>query len=930
MNRFGLGWLSTSALRVALLYFALGALWAYLSHGPLGTSKLDPGGLIERGTYREWILVVLNAVVLYWLVWTRRQSEKARQEIDARYRELVENALVGVYQTRLDGTILLANPELARLLQFDSPTDMIGTSLVPRYRNSQDRARLLEILERDQQVRNLETEVLTRDGQTRTVLLSARLAGDTLTGMVLDTSERNQAEQQVRHLAMLLESTNDAIVASDAQYRLTAWNAVAESMYGWKAEEVLGRNGIEILRTEWPSADAEHMRCAIAAAGRWHGEATQIRKDGTRIPVEISSRVLRGSDGHPTGYVSVNRDITERKRAEQVLRDNELRFRALIENSADGITLLDAQGRVIWDSPAAPRMLGYSPSDWIGKAVFQLLHPDDVPAIEDLFKKLATTPGARLDSTLRVRSKNGSWLWLEAHATNLLAEPSVKAIVVNYRDITGQKMADEQLAASEAELRALFAAMSDVVAVYDREGNYLQIAPTNPINLYAPRGDMLGRRAHEILPKELADFFVTRIGQVLETGGTNQCEYALQVEGKEVFFSATAAPLSENTVIWVAHDITDRRQADKALKQQLQRLAALHAIDEAIAGSTNVSLVLGMILEKVSSQLGAGAADILLYSPVSGVLEYASGVGFGTETLQHTRLAIGQGYAGKAAMQRQLVHIPDLRDRETDFLRSPSFSQEGFVTYFGVPLIAKGKIEGVLEVFHRAAFAAQPDWLDLLHALAQQAAIAIDSAKLFEDLERSNMQLGMAYDATIEGWSRALDMRDKETEGHAQRVTEMTMGIARELGMGEAELVHIRRGALLHDIGKMGVPDAILLKPGPLTDDEWVLMKRHPSLAYEMLVPVEYLRPALDIPYCHHEKWDGTGYPRGLKAEQIPLAARIFAVVDVYDALTSDRPYRPAWTRERAIEHIREGAGTHFDPQVVDQFLQIAEQAPAA
>ena len=188
-----------------------------------------------------------------------------------------------------------------------------------------------------------------------------------------------------------------------------------------------------------------------------------------------------------------------------------------------------------------------------------------------------------------------------------------------------------------------------------------------------------------------------------------------------------------------------------------------------------------------------------------------------------------------------------------------------------------------------------------------------------------NAELMHAYDATIEGWSRALDLRDHETEGHSQRVTEMTLCLAIAAGLPPEELIHIRRGALLHDIGKMGVPDRILLKPGPLDDDEWKIMRRHPALAWEMLAPTEFLRPALDIPFCHHEKWDGTGYPQGLRGDEIPLPARLFAMVDVWDALTSNRPYRKAWPRERVVDHLLSLAGTHFDPEIVPMFLQLLE-----
>jgi putative two-component system response regulator len=191
------------------------------------------------------------------------------------------------------------------------------------------------------------------------------------------------------------------------------------------------------------------------------------------------------------------------------------------------------------------------------------------------------------------------------------------------------------------------------------------------------------------------------------------------------------------------------------------------------------------------------------------------------------------------------------------------------------------------------------------------------------NLERAHNELKAAYDATIEGWSRAMDLRDRETEGHTQRVTQLTIKLAEVNGMNQEELVHIRRGALLHDIGKLGVPDSVLHKPDKLNDKEWELMRQHPQLAYDMLHPIEYLHPALDIPYCHHEKWDGSGYPRRLQGEQIPLAARIFAVVDVWDALTSNRPYRQAWSKEQTMEYIKEQSNKHFDPWAVGLFFKV-------
>jgi putative nucleotidyltransferase with HDIG domain len=334
-------------------------------------------------------------------------------------------------------------------------------------------------------------------------------------------------------------------------------------------------------------------------------------------------------------------------------------------------------------------------------------------------------------------------------------------------------------------------------------------------------------------------------------------------------------------------------------------------------------LTLSEVLLHVTKELRVDAADILLLDTIMNVLEFAADRGFRSAAVKKTQFLLGDSYAGRAALERRLIHIPDLRIEKDTRLLSEITTADDFVCYFGVPLINKGHIKGVLEVFHRSSLEPDPEWYDFLYALAGQAAIAIENASLYENLQRSNLDLALAYDATIEGWSHALDLRDKETEGHTQRVTELTVKLARAFGLNDAELKQVRWGALLHDIGKMGVPDGILLKPGPLSDEEWVAMKKHPTFAYEMLSPIHYLNGALDIPYYHHEKWDGTGYPMGLKGTQIPLVARIFALVDVWDALGSDRPYRAAWTEEKVREFILASSGTHFDPKVVDIFMQL-------
>jgi PAS domain S-box-containing protein/putative nucleotidyltransferase with HDIG domain len=378
-----------------------------------------------------------------------------------------------------------------------------------------------------------------------------------------------------------------------------------------------------------------------------------------------------------------------------------------------------------------------------------------------------------------------------------------------------------------------------------------------------------------------------------------------------------------STLSEIAGNAIHRVQLHQQTSRRLQYLTALSDIDHAISSSFDLNFSLTTLLMHVTLQLKVDAADVLLLKSGSQTLEYSTGRGFRTNAVERAQLRLGESYPGRAALERRIVHIHDLTEQRDELLLTRLLAGEDFISYYAVPLVAKGQVKGVLEIFHRSILQTDDEWVDFLRALAGQAAIAIENATLFDSLQRTNIELTLAYDATIEGWSRALDLRDKETEGHTQRVTEMTVKLARAYGKNEQELVYVRWGALLHDIGKMGVPDGILLKPGPLTPEEWGVMRKHPTLAYEMLSPIRHLKPALDIPYYHHERWDGSGYPHGLKGEQIPFIARLFAVVDSWDALTSDRPYHPAVSAEEATREIQAESGTHLDPDAVQAFFNL-------
>jgi putative nucleotidyltransferase with HDIG domain len=377
-------------------------------------------------------------------------------------------------------------------------------------------------------------------------------------------------------------------------------------------------------------------------------------------------------------------------------------------------------------------------------------------------------------------------------------------------------------------------------------------------------------------------------------------------------------------------DISRVTQALSALEQSVgdhlnagqSQLGALIGVGRVINSSLGLKRVLEEVMDTLIELMRAERGFLMLRES-DGELSVRIARGIAQVNLEEDSFKVSRTIVRQVAESGEPILT-------TNAQADPRFEGQVSITAFQLrsilcaPLKIKNELIGVIYVDNRArAGIFQEHDLSLITAFANQAAVAIDNAQLFDDLQAKNRELEEAYQATLEGWVRALDMRDKETEGHTQRVTRLTQRLAQRLGVEGEQLVHITRGALLHDIGKMAIPDRILLKPGALTQEERELIKQHPIYAYDMLKRINFLLPAIDIPYCHHEKWDGTGYPRGLKGDEIPFSARIFPVVDVYDALVSDRPYRKALPPGEVRQHIKADAGKHFDPAVVEAFLSL-------
>lgn len=654
--------------------------------------------------------------------------------------------------------------------------------------------------------------------------------------------------------------------------------------------------------------------------------------------------------------------ILQRNKAQAKLLESENRYRSIFEENPSMQLIVDPQnGRIHSANPAAAAFYGYT----VQELTSLLITDIDMRSNETIFSALKAISNGNLKQFIcKHRLKNGDLREIEVY-TGPITINSQLYLFATLHDVSERVESEREMeiiAQIAKDLRAvdksedvyqllLNYAMSTsnaeaaVLAWKDNLSQQFHVVKTSgqtSLQLADPLPDIpsISTIIHQQKPVQLktsqmpsafVDLFPGVFDRVISVFPLLTGSDLVGVMVIKSHWELTHTDMrSLSTVCEIVASSLLRFQLIEETQLQIKRLNALHTIDKAITTNTHLDAILDVVLEQVTRQLDVAAARIMLYQPTTLTLEASKTVGFHNTDLAMRPCRLGVGLSGQVAAERRTITIPDIY-LDTNFQASSSeansfFTVEDFQAYFGAPLISKGQIKGVIEVFNRTPVNATPEWLHFFDTLSRQATIAVDEATLFEDLERSNIELVLAYDNTLEGWSRALELRDYETKGHSQRVTEMTVRLSRRLGLPESEISQIRRGALLHDIGKMGIPDHILHKPGPLTNEEWDIMQKHPIYAFEMLSRISYLRPALDIPYYHHEKWDGTGYPFGLQGNQIPLPARIFAMVDVWDALASDRPYRRAWPPERIKQYMQENSGTHFDPQLIAIFLQVLEE----
>ncbi len=610
-----------------------------------------------------------------------------------------------------------------------------------------------------------------------------------------------------------------------------------------------------------------------------------------------------------------------RQRSAQLAASEE-KYRQLAENASEGVVVIRGP-QVLYANQRAADIIGYSIEEMLRLPIAVIMGEDRYESARQQHRSLMLTNGQVRSYTIKVRTKSGERRWLQVNGATVSWE-GAPAYLDMFTDITAEYQAQLALRQSEDKFSKAFKTSPDSININRlSDGAYLEVNEGFTALTGYSEAEVIGIPSNQINIWANPEDRQRLLNEVMKQGFVRDMEFDFRIKNGSLRRGSLSARVievqGEPCLLTITRDVTERREAEQRIRQQVNRLAALRAVDLAMITSENLTYTLRILLDKVCDQLGLAHGGILLREEEKE-LRYLVARGFRAN-----------GTTGPSPLARQIFNLgrrlvlDSLRPEEAEGLPVGKMS-----SYLGLPFITRGQVVGVLELYHRGKLFLDDQDQEFLDAMMNAGAIAIENSRLLNNLEQANRDLIAAYDATIQGWARALELRDGETEGHSQRVTEMVLRLADALGVPESEQLHIRRGSLLHDIGKMAIPDSILLKKGPLSEDEWRIMRRHPSYAFELLSTIDFLRPALAIPYYHHERWDGSGYPGGISGEDIPLYARIFSVVDVWDALRTGRPYRPAMTDEEVYQYLVKNAGKHLDPRIVDTFLRLVYPDRAA
>ncbi|GAB4482549.1 MAG: hypothetical protein Kow0088_25500 [Anaerolineales bacterium] len=817
-------------------------------------------------------------------------------------------------------------------------------------------------------VGSIETRWRRKDGQIIDVLLSSapvdpsdRKKGVTFTA--LDITARKQMEERLRlaeaQYRALVEQV-PAVIYIDRNDEISTNLYTSPQIYsltGYTPEEFSqdAELWIRMLHPEDRDAVLAENARTSQTGEPFKMDYRIITKDGRVLWLRDEAVLERSEDGEPLYWRGILMDITSQKEAEIRLKLSEEKFAKAFLTSPDSININRLSDGLYLDiNEGFTRIMGYTREDVLGRTSLELniwVDPEDRARLVAGLREKGYVNN--LEALFRAKDGRIHTGLMSARVINIGGETCILSIT---RDISQRKQYERELEAmvqvsaamnQAIDQNQIFAILAEQCRLLLDSEQILIIIPTadstqgkiaytagawknitkEAIELPEPlqQGDYLS-----IHPEEEENPEKRWLSELFGQSGQEQwvgcypLKTSLALIGWLCLGRQTPLSPHESRILQAVLDIatSSLQRADlyEQTTQRLNQLNTLHVIDRTINASMDLNFTANILLSQLVQHFEADAATLLKFNQVSQMFSVLA-------TYQYPKQIIPPIYQlvddppRQAILERRIVVVENLSAYRGDRRFWERSTAQGYRGYIVIPLISKGQVKGVIELFKQRPFLLSAEWQRFLEALAEQAAIAIDNAEMFATLQHNQTQLSFAYDGVIEGFARALELRDPDVHGHSKRVMEITLRLARQFGFHDQELSHIRYGALLHDIGHLTIPESILNKPGPLTEEEWEIVRKHPEYAREILKNIPSLQPATVIPYSHHERWDGTGYPQGLKGDAIPLAARLFAVVDVWDTLLSDRPFRPAWKRQQVLEYLRAQAGKQFDPKVVSAFL---------
>jgi len=910
------------------------------------------------------------------------------EERESHFRALIENSAEGVAILDEQGRLKYLAPSEERLTGY-TPEELLGQNAF-RFIHPEDQVRVAQIFAEGitvpDAVRTTQYRLLRKDGVWRhfEIVGQNMLYDPHIAGVVVryrDITDRKLAEQALEEseeryrtifqsagipiweddYSELIERIEDLKAGGVTDFQrysqdhpgfleeasglikiLDVNTAVVEMMEARSSSDLIGALK-NVLKGN--AAEAFLKDIIFLADGKKHfeHESHLYTLQGNRRDVWVSVTVPDWAVGYERVLVTTL-DVTERKRAEDALRENRERLSGIVRSAPNGIIMVDSQGLIVVLNPSAEKIFAWPAEELIGQRL-EVLIPERYRIFHDKYVRAYGIDGTthrrvgRLDSLYGLR-RNGEEFPMEAFISSYEMNGE-RYFTVVLQDITERRQAEAALQASEMKFRALAENIPGVVYQCNNDETYSFTYLNDSVEELTgyPKSIFLSGELSFVSLYHPDDGARIPIPSPSNRGLINQDPFHITYRirhrfGHWVWVDEWGASVKDaqggiQYLEGIMIDITSQKEAEEALRQRTRELEMLTEISFSLRVVESVS-GMGRLLVARAVQLVQGVSgSIFLLNPQSNTLMLSSWYESGPES--YTDLSpefqlihnMGEGITGRVAETGEYYITEDIHQDPTIMILPDEKKRlEKIQCGISLPLPAQDEVIGVLHVWLEARHEFTNAELRLLTAIAEMAGSALHRASLYEKTIQQSEELSEAYDNTLAGWARALELRDEPTEGHTRRVTELTLALAMDMGIVQGELVNIQRGAILHDIGKMGIPDSILHKPGPLSAYERTIMCSHAQLAYDMLSPISFLESALDIPYCHHERWDGAGYPRGLKAEQIPLAARIFAVVDVWDALISDRPYRSAWSHGKARAYIADNAGKHFDPDVVKHFLK--------